>query len=220
MNNVDIRMERYMKWSEHEATEEEKKLAAKVSSFEELFEDMCFAEGTKSYNLIECQTQSDSGEWIDDETPRPEVLQCMEYMGHSLFLYKVEPSSHYRGYYDPKKQLLCVSPEALEDDKTILHEMIHMYESIINDLPLYFHDMLYWSLYQDLRAKIEKLDTVISSHAHLLNGSTLYAYGGLHDILFLLKSFDLDIRMGYPLGTIFGYGRTKLFNHLEYNIQE
>lgn len=31
-------------------------------------------------------------------------------------------------------------------------------------------------------------------------------FGGVHDLLFLLKSFDLDLRMNYPLGTVFGYG--------------
>ena len=41
----------------------------------------------------------------------------------------------------------------------------------------------------------------------MLTESGLYEAGGLHDVLFLLKSFDLDIRKGYDLGTVFGYGR-------------
>ena len=69
---------------------------------------------------------------------------------------------------------------------------------------------------EDLKTKIPKLDDIISSHAHLLTGSTIYYRGGLHDILFLLKSFDLDIRMGYPLGTVFGYGRADEFKDCEY----
>ena len=44
-------------------------------------------------------------------------------------------------------------------------------------------------------------------NAHMLTEATLYSRGGLHDILFLLKSFDLEIRMGYPLRTVFAYGR-------------
>ena len=40
--------------------------------------------------------------------------------------------------------------------------------------------------------------------------------GGLHDILFLLKSFDLDIRKRYPLGTVFSYGRQNEFQHYIY----
>ena len=64
--------------------------------------------------------------------------------------------------------------------------------------------------------KIPELDNIITGHAHLLNESVLYKQGGLHDILFLLKSFDLDIRMGYPLGTVFGYGRIDIFKKYIY----
>ena len=76
--------------------------------------------------------------------------------------------------------------------------------------------MLYWTLYKDLRNKISKLDEIITKHAHVFNESDLYEEGGLHDILFLLKSFDLDIRMGYPLGTVFGYGRIDIFKKYIY----
>jgi hypothetical protein len=61
------------------------------------------------------------------------------------------------------------------------------------------------------------LDEIITSHAHMLTGSSLYARGGLHDILFLLKSFDLDIRMGYSLGTVFAYGRSDEFKDYSYD---
>ena len=91
-----------------------------------------------------------------------------------------------------------------------------MDEFLINDQPMYMHDMLYWALYQALKEKIPKLDEIITGHAHLLTGSMLFEEGGLHDILFLLKSFDLDISMGYPLGTVFGYGRIDDFKVYDY----
>ena len=95
--------------------------------------------------------------------------------------------------------------------------MIHLHEAVINDLPMYFHDMLYWALYKELKVKILQLDEIITQHAHILTGSTLYSAGGLHDILFLLKSFDLDIRQGYPLGTVFAYGKEDEFRKYSYN---
>lgn len=76
--------------------------------------------------------------------------------------------------------------------------------------------MVYWALYKDLRNKIPQLDEIITGHAHLLTGSTIYRSGGLHDILFLLKSFDLDIRMGYSLGTVFAYGYDEDFKGYSY----
>jgi hypothetical protein len=81
---------------------------------------------------------------------------------------------------------------------------------------MYFHDMLYWALYRDVRKRISKLDEIIDGHVHMLMGSTLFADGGLHDILFLLKSFDLDMKKGCPLGTVFGYGRDNEFKSYRY----
>ena len=107
-----------------------------------------------------------------------------------------------------------------EDDVVILHEMIHLHEYVLNDLPLYYHDMVYWALYKNLRNKIPDLDCIITEHAHALNENELYRTGGLHDILFLLKSFDLDIRKGFPLGTVFGYGRVDEFKNYKYKDEQ
>ena len=103
---------------------------------------------------------------------------------------------------------------------TILHEMIHLHEYVINGLPLYFHDMIFWALYQDLREKIPALDEIVNHHSHQLTQSNLQSAGGNHDLLFLLKSFDLDIRMDYPLGTVFAYGRQDLFKSYSYKKAE
>lgn len=196
------------------ATEDEIMLVDKVGEFEELFADMLFEPGTDTYNLIQCESQDpETGEWIADEVSRPAELA---YFSTTFLKYKVEELDGMLGYYKPDEQLICVSPKGLRKDETILHEMIHVYEALINEQPMYMHDMLLWALYTSLKKRIHKLDDIISSHAHLLNGSTLYLEGGLHDILFLLKSFDLDIRMGYHLGTVFGYGRVEEFQNCEY----
>ena len=91
-----------------------------------------------------------------------------------------------------------------------------MYEFVVNEQPLFFHDALYWSLYSSLKKKIPGLDEIISGQAHILSSSEIYKTGGLHDVLFLLKSFDLDIRMSYPLGTVFAYGVCDYFKCYEY----
>ena len=205
----------FMEWFWSDApSDEERQLVDKVGEYEDLFQDMLFEPGTASYELIQCKSkQEGSDEWVDDEVGRPDELA---YFMTTFLKYKVEELNDMLGYYDHSEQLICVSPEGLKNDHTVLHEMIHVYESLINDLPLYYHDMIYWALYKDLKKKIPKLDDIISSHAHLLTGSTIYNRGGLHDIVFLLKSFDLDIRKGYPLGTVFGYGRTEEFKDCEY----
>ena len=53
--------------------------------------------------------------------------------------------------------------------------------------------------------KISDLDQRIQAFTHLSDQQKLDAVGGCHDVLFLLKSFDLDIKMRYPLGSVLGY---------------
>ena len=39
------------------------------------------------------------------------------------------------------------------------------------------------------------------------NASGITNAGGSHDVLFFLKSLDLDLKLGFKLGTVCGYGR-------------
>ena len=215
--NKDI--EWFPVWFKTQATEQEKQLVKKVGYFEDederqLFGDMLFREGTSTYELIKCQSMfQGSDEVVDDVVPVPSELANFEYM---WFHFKVEKLDDCDGMFRPADQTLIVTPKKLEDDCTILHELIHLHEFVINSLAMYIHDMVYWALYKDLKNKIPELDNIITGHAHMLTGTILCEEGGEHDILFLLKSFDLDIRMGYPLGTVFAYGRTKDFESYSY----
>ena len=207
----------FPRWYSLEAKEEERELYERVYGFEELFADMMFRPGTPSGELIKVQSKAnDDEEWEDDEMDLPEELTGCPY---SYFEYKVTQleEDECNGYFDQMNQILCISSDKLKDDATIIHEMIHLHESVVNSFPMYYHDTLLWSLYSDLRGKIPELDTIINEHAHILNEHSLYMSGGVHDILFLLKSFDLDIKKGYSLGTVFAYGRNKDFKKYKYN---
>ncbi len=205
-NNQGLMVYRWSRdHAEIPATSEETELHDRVWRFAEFFEDMLFEYDTPTYEFIKCESLSSAdGEWSEDEVIRPPELQ---YFSYDYFRYCVESKGRAAGSFNPKTYTLTVSPDYLDDDDVILHEMIHLHEFVINQLPMFYHDMLYWALYQDLREQIPKLDEIITGHAHLLTGTDLYHHGGTHDILFLLKSFDLDIRMNYPLGTVFSYGR-------------
>ena len=146
---------------------------------------MLFGPDSSTYELIKCQSKPQGSDvWIDDEVDLPDQLA---YFSYTFFLYKIAEQNGSYGYFDPSEQLICVVPEKVEDDVVILHEMIHLHEYVLNDLPLYYHDMVYWALYKDLRNKIPDLDCIITEHAHALNENELYRTGGLHDILFSLK---------------------------------
>lgn len=194
-------------WYNNEATLEERTLFDRVDSFGYLFEDMLFRPGTSSYELTKYKLVDDGQEVITSDS----MPSQLEYFSYSQFRYKVEQPDDCIGYFSAQDLLLCVSPAA--KDSTVLHEMIHLHEHVINELPMYWHDTFFWAIYSNLRSKIPNLDSIITEHAHVLNEAFLYEEGGLHDILFLLKSFDIDSRMGYSLGTVFSYGRTDIFNN-------
>lgn len=199
-------IERINEWFQ-QATPEDKKLRDKVYDFEELFSDMLFKDDSITGKMIACKSQmKNNDECNDSEDLLPEKLRFFTY---TWFWIKVLPLDNgVCGCFNRKDLSLTVIPGRLNDDSVVLHEMIHLHEYIINELPMFYHDVLLWCLYKDMSSKIPDLDMRIEGHGHILNENDIYKIGGLHDILFLLKSFDLDLKMGYKLGTVFGYGMT------------
>ena len=58
------------------------------------------------------------------------------------------------------------------------------------------------------------IDTWIFNHANIPHNDELAVAGGEHDLLFFLKSIDLDIRCGFELLTVFGYDYARNFKEL------
>ena len=126
------------------------------------------------------------------------------------------------GLCDNRDRTVTIAPEYENDDAVLLHEMIHVFiglygckddfinpfgEKISICIPTFIRDALLLCLYNHLSEKIPDLDDRILAHANVHSGIEITLEGGNHDILFFLKSLDLDLRKGYPLGTVCGYGR-------------
>lgn len=189
------------RWFEYycSASQAEKDLFEKVSEFGKYFEDMLLLDN------------------LNNEVDSLVLPEELEYFDYTWFMYKVEDMDEgVYGCYSHKDQVLKIS-STIEDyiyEPAILHEMIHLHEDVINEYPLYYHDILYWKLYSSLRDRIEKLDEYIRDCLSLYESREMYNENGLHDILFLLKSFDLDLRMGYEIGTVFMYGKREEIREL------
>lgn len=205
---------RYLNWH-RTASKEDKKLRDRIDKLGDYFLDMLFEEHSLVGQMIECQVKMEDGRWQDEVVRLPDEIK---YFSYNYFDVKVEPLEGCGGYFSKKVQLLCISKENIEKDNVILHEMIHLHEFVVNEQPLFYHDTLLWALYNDLKDKIKDVDKVISGHAHILGEQDIYCKGGLHDILFLLKSLDLDIKMGYRLGTVFGYDMERFVKDITYEI--
>lgn len=193
------------KWFGQIWTKEQKELIDLVCENGELFEDMLFSKDTISYTYIAIKSSCDDGKtWIDDVVDLPNELEYFSYDYFDFHVDKIE--DNVIGCFNVKEQSMTIDPDHLHDEPTILHEMIHLHEFVLNELPMFYHDAYFYCLYRSLQSQITDLDVRIEAHGHLFNENQLYMKGGLHDILFLLKSFDLDLKKGYRLGTIMGYG--------------
>jgi len=192
-------------------------LMEKVEGFGYLFDDMCFRKGSITYRSVAF--------WDENGIilGRDELPEEIETFNYSMFRYKAQEQDDCLGYFDHSNSLLCVPKNA--EDATIIHEMIHLHEDVYSDLPLFYRDIVLWALYTDLKDRIFKdgkpgLDGILTNHAHIINCGSVYENGGDHNLLFLLKSFDLDIKMGFQLGTVFGYGRENKFQGYFYTKSE
>jgi hypothetical protein len=100
---------------------------------------------------------------------------------------------------DLGRKQIDIQKKYKNDKPTILHEMIHAYESMI---PEHYRQYLVAMLYRKLSRKVDNLHRKLSTDSHI--------YLKVHTPLFLLKSFDLDLRLKKPLGTVYAYGRKEL----------
>ena len=195
------------------ATDKERELLNKFEGFQPLFDDMFFKNGFSTHDFISIQYQdNNSGEWYDDELDIPEHLQYLD-EGYKILIRDLEDDTC--GHYNLETKTITIDTKSQDSDSVLLHEMIHVYEHVIDEHPAYYRDAIFICLYRDLKNRIPDLDDIILEHGHIYNQNKIANIGGIHSILFLLKSFDVDIKMNYPLGTIFDYGNE--FNSHSYH---
>lgn len=171
---------------------------------EDMFNDMLFEEGSVVEDYVKYQYQDAKGV-LHDDYDTPDLLS----LDHGCYRFYVNDlDNDTYGQCDFQKRIITISPAYAQNKAVILHELIHAHESLIeNSNRPYFHDIVILCLYESLSRRVPNLRDRIIDHTHIIHGEQITALGGSHDILFYLKSLDLDIRCGYKLGTVCGYGR-------------
>lgn len=101
----------------------------------------------------------------------------------------------FRGRYEKHKEI------------TLLHEMVHAYD---HELVRYqtWRDYLLIYLYNKISDKLGKkrMHSILTLESH-----PGFCENMAHNLLFVLKSLDLDLMLKKKLGTVFAYGRAKYF---------
>lgn len=204
MNSLpQVRSYDFMKYYNN-ATDKERELLNKFEDFQTFFDDMLFKNEFSTHDFISIQYKdNDSDEWYDDELDLPDDLQ---YLGDDYKILIRDLGDDSCGQYNYETRTITIDTKSQDNDSVLLHEMIHVYEHVIDEHLTYYRDAIFICLYRDLKKRIPNLDDIILEHGHIYNQNKIANIGGVHSILFLLKSFDIDIKMNYSLGTTFGYG--------------
>lgn len=124
----------------------------------------------------------------------------------SNWIVKIANLKH-EGVCKGKKKTIVIQKglSAKETKEALLHEMIHAFEYELKNYPI-VKEMLLMQLYWRLKPKIKDIDDLIGTSLNFEFRQPS------HGLLFLLKSFDLDLMLKLPLGTIHSYERQKWFN--------
>ena len=166
---------------------------------EENFEDMTLKEGSLLNDVIEIVENYTDGIYlgIDGRLRIYVVDECEN--GHC-----------YSGRYNLEDHKIEIVKEYINSKDVILHELIHFYEHQLEEEenPL-IRELLIVELYNKLSPQIPDLRKRLFDHCELYSYVETFKSGGQHGVLFFLKSLDLDIRCGFPFGTVCGYGRDK-----------
>lgn len=176
-------------------TQDEYELQYHILEYEEeYFEDMTFQKGSICYDTV--SFIHDNFDFFSLE---------LEYNYYRYYINDLK--DEWIGQFDQKERSITISPKYKNDQAVILHEMIHAYEYILNKKNPVLCELMLIKLYNKLKPKIKDLDSLIENHAELYGQHCIAKEGGYHGILFYLKSLDLDLRCGYDLGKVCGYGR-------------
>ena len=207
LENTDILNQKYYEWIKNQ-TEKEKALKKFVGSLEYLFEDMCFRQGsiTGDYMLH-------NGRHLSFVPPLKFDKQYF-----CLAVDNIEGHGEKPAYTDVISRKIVVDKRHINDKSTILHEMIHAHEFILERRKPLLKEIVLLELYKDLKPKLSQknldIDTWIFNHANVPHNEDLADEGGEHDLLFFLKSIDLDLKCGFEFFTVFGYNYYNIFKEM------
>lgn len=185
-------------WYRGEATPEERQLRLQAIEYEECyFKDLTLQDRRIRRKLGGCKTKID-GRWVKVEEDLQEDVSVSDSW---IFHYRrLRRGDHGRCRLKECTIDIKVGLTGDELKGTLLHEMIHAYEGML--WPIY-REWLLLDLYKRMEKRIGRnaVSRFLDLDAHTV--MLLPAHG----LMFLLKALELDERLGWKRGTVFGYGR-------------
>jgi len=142
LGNTDILFQEYHEWFENK-TEKEEDLELFILLQEDLFSDMLFEKGsiTGDYMLRDGKHLIfETGLSIDEQ----------------YFRFIVEDIEKYDAFTDVNSRKIVVDKKHIKNKPTILHEMIHAHEFILEKRKPLLKEIVLLELYKDLKPKLNQ----------------------------------------------------------------
>lgn len=188
-----------------------------ISDQNELFAEFFYEDGTVTGELATYCPRIDDYNSTAPGLAQKE-LESLLLDGTFDVVIEEDPADEGRAYFSDGVLHL---PSHSTESAMLLHETLHMLEKRLGRLPSYYRDGLIMSLYRSLLPRINELDDMLSDLLCLVEheGFRLQTVGrrssGDHDLLFILKAFDLDLRLHWPLGTVLTSGSSDFEHRFE-----
>jgi len=210
MNYEDARTA-YMDWLAT-CTGDERALLERALELEEnLFSDMTLKDFAEELGGYEAEM---NGRWVHvvADLHEPGALEMCT--GHYWRFRIVDGPQSFLGRCNFEEHLVQIAESEKHNELILIDELIHVYEHVLAETTELYRQWLLIRLYDQLLPKPPYLRNLLSFDAHSLVAEHS---GYCHGPLFPLKSLELDLRLGKPLGTVYGYGREGEFaSHIEH----
>lgn len=167
------------------------------------FEDLYFSDMTLKDSVEELTRLKMNDEWVESFF---DPFDLSELSIENWKLEITDITDEYEGRTLLDDETIQIPAKNIDDDLSILHEMIHAYDHILKDNKYdRCKQFLIVKLYEKLKPSFPNLVEWITKDNHEKE-----SVPG-HYPLFMLKALDLDLRLNKPPGSIYGYAREEMF---------
>lgn len=188
----------FKRWCMSPKSADVKKLRTRTFEYEEkYFKDISLEEFGKELTAYEVK---EKGKWVKVCDGFSQDFDLGMDSWRFLIVDDLGPAA---GDCNGPEKIIRLTEKYKRNKITLLHEMIHAFESMLAEECETYKQFLIVILYRRLRTKIPDLAKLISIDCH--------REGLVHSVFFMLKSLDLDLRLKKRLGTVYSYGRRKMF---------
>lgn len=205
--STQLQRKKYNEWFNNQS-DEIFNLHIKTLMLESYFDDMMLDKNSIMYKYMRMLND----EFADDTNNDTDALSLQAY--NYRFEISADIQDERDGYSNKSDRVITIKKSSVQNENVILHEMLHGHEQILLSINHIVRETLLVELYNKLKKEIPNIDKIISIHANINHNLELSKIGGEHDLLFLLKSLEIDLRRNNKLFTVFGYGYNEYFTEL------